>query len=115
MGGKVGTALCRSLVAEKHDVVLIEQNEAVLNHITKRYDIIGIVGNGANFKMLEQADVEHCDIFISITEYDEVNMVAAVLAKKMGAKETIVAYGIQNTQTSTSRRKYLRFLSCGEP
>ena len=36
-GGKVGTALCRSLVAEKHDVVLIEQNEAVLNHITKRY------------------------------------------------------------------------------
>ncbi|WP_148881082.1 Trk system potassium transporter TrkA [Streptococcus sp. Marseille-P7376] len=89
-GGKVGTALCRSLVAEKHDVVLIEQNEAVLNHITKRYDIIGIVGNGANFKMLEQADVEHCDIFISITEYDEVNMVAAVLAKKMGAKETIV-------------------------
>lgn len=38
-GGKVGSALCRSLVAEKHDVILIEQNEAVLNRITKRYDI----------------------------------------------------------------------------
>ena len=88
--GKVGAALCRSLVAEKHDVVLIEQNEAVLNHITKRYDIMGIVGNGANFKILEQADVAHCDIFIAMTEQDEVNMVSAVLAKKMGAKETIV-------------------------
>ena len=64
-GGKVGTALCRSLVAEKHDVILIEQDEAVLNQITKRYDIIGIAGNGANFKILEQADVSHCDIFIS--------------------------------------------------
>ena len=32
-GGKVGFALCRSLVAEKHDVLLIEQDEAVLNHI----------------------------------------------------------------------------------
>ena len=28
-GGKVGFALCRSLVAEKHDVLLIEQDEAV--------------------------------------------------------------------------------------
>ena len=89
-GGKVGTALCRSLVAENHDVVLIEQDEAVLNHITKRYDIIGIVGNGANFKVLEQANIESCDIFVSLTEQDEVNMVSAVLAKKMGAKETIV-------------------------
>lgn len=45
-GGKVGFALCRSLVAEKHDVLLIEQDEAVLNHIVSRFDIIGILGNG---------------------------------------------------------------------
>ena len=37
-GGKVGTALCRSLVAENHDVILIEKDESVLNHITKRFD-----------------------------------------------------------------------------
>ena len=99
-GGKVGTALCRSLVAENHDVILIEKDESVLNHITKRFDIIGILGNGANFKVLEQADVEDCDIFISMTEYDEVNMVSAVLAKKMGAKETIVR--VRNPEYSNS-------------
>ena len=99
-GGKVGTALCRSLVAENHDVILIEKDESVLNHITKRFDIIGILGNGANFKILEQADVEDCDIFISMTEYDEVNMVSAVLAKKMGAKETIVR--VRNPEYSNS-------------
>ena len=89
-GGKVGFALCRSLVAENHDVVLIEQNEAVLNHIVSRFDIIGLLGNGADFAILEQAGVQECDIFIALTEYDEVNMISAVLAKKMGAKETIV-------------------------
>ena len=89
-GGKVGFALCRSLVAEKHDVVLIEQNEAVLNHIVSRFDIMGLLGNGADFTILEQAGVQECDIFIALTEYDEVNMISAVLAKKMGAKETIV-------------------------
>ena len=45
-GGKVGTALCRSLVEEKHDVILIEEKEAVLKNITKRHDIMGIVTNG---------------------------------------------------------------------
>lgn len=99
-GGKVGTALCRSLVDEKHDVILIEQDENVLKQITKRYDIIGIKGNGANFKILEQADVEDCDIFITMTEHDEVNMVSAVLAKKMGAKETIVR--VRNPEYSNS-------------
>ena len=89
-GGKVGFALCRSLVAENHDVVLIEQDEAVLNHIVSRYDIIGLLGNGADFAILEQAGVQECDIFIALTEHDEVNMISAVLAKKMGAKETIV-------------------------
>ena len=89
-GGKVGFALCRSLVAEKHDVVLIEQDEAVLDHIVSRFDIMGFLGNGADFAILEQAGVQECDIFIALTEQDEVNMISAVLAKKMGAKETIV-------------------------
>ena len=104
-GGKVGTALCRSLVAEKHDVILIEQDEAVLNQITKRYDIIGIAGNGANFKILEQADVSHCDIFISMTEHDEVNMVSAVLAKRMGLRKPSFGCVILNIPTLTLRRR----------
>lgn len=48
-GGKVGSALCRSLVADNHDVVLIEQNETVLKYLTSRFDIMGIAGNGADF------------------------------------------------------------------
>ena len=99
-GGKVGFALCRSLVAEKHDVVLIEQNEAVLNHIVSRFDIMGLLGNGADFTILEQAGVQECDIFIALTEHDEVNMISAVLAKKMGAKETIVR--VRNPEYSNS-------------
>lgn len=48
--GKVGTALCRSLVEEKHDVILIEEKEEVLKRLSKRYDVMGFAGNGANFK-----------------------------------------------------------------
>ncbi len=107
-GGKVGTALCRSLVEEKHDVVLIEEKEAVLKNITKRHDIMGIVGNGANFKILEQADVANCDIFIALTDKDEVNMISAVLAKQMGAKDTVVR--VRNPEYSNSYFKDKNFL-----
>lgn len=107
-GGKVGTALCRSLVEEKHDVVLIEEKESVLKNITKRQDIMGIVGNGANFKILEQADVNNCDIFIALTAKDEVNMISAVLAKKMGAKETVVR--VRNPEYSNAYFKDKDFL-----
>lgn len=89
-GGKVGTALSRSLVDGGHDVTLIDQNDTVLKKLTRKLDILGILGNGANYKILEEADVQACDIFFAMTEKDEVNMVAAVLAKKMGAKETVV-------------------------
>ncbi|MGT2771680.1 Trk system potassium transporter TrkA [Streptococcus marimammalium] len=107
-GGKVGAALCRSLVEENHNVILIEQKETVLAQVVKRNDIIGIIGNGANFKILEQADVANCDIFISITDKDEVNMIAASLAKKMGAKKTIVR--VRNPEYSNTYFKEKNFL-----
>lgn len=107
-GGKVGAALCRSLVEENHDVVLIEQKESVLKHLTKRYDIIGLLGNGANHKILEQADIHDCDIFIAMTDKDEVNMISAVLAKQMGAKETIVR--VRNPEYSNAYFKERNFL-----
>ena len=107
-GGKVGTALCRSLVEENHDVILIEEKESVLKNVTKRYDIMGIVGNGANFKILEQAEVKICDIFIALTDQDEVNMISAVLARKMGAKEVIVR--VRNPEYSNDYFKNKNFL-----
>ena len=106
--GKVGAALCRSLVEEKHDVILIEEKEEVLKRLSKRYDVMGFAGNGANFKILEQAEVSNCDVFIAMTDKDEVNMISAVLAKQMGAKETIVR--VRNPEYSNAYFKDKNFL-----
>lgn len=48
---------------------------------------MGILGNG-DFTILEQACVQDCDIFIALTEYDEVNMIAR--SSQKWDKETIV-------------------------
>ncbi|EGV02742.1 NADP oxidoreductase coenzyme F420-dependent [Streptococcus infantis SK970] len=114
-GGKVGSALCRSLVADNHDVVLIEQNETVLNYMTSRFDIIGIAGNGADFAMLEAANVQDCDIFIAMTQYDEVNMVSAVLAKKWEPRKPSFVFVILNILILTLKKKYSRIFTDCQP
>ncbi len=73
-----------SLVAENHDVILIEKTNPFLTILPNGLISFGILGNGANFKILSQVDVEDCDLHFH-DQYDEVNMVSAVLAK-MGAK-----------------------------
>lgn len=88
-GGKVGEVLCSELASEENDVILIERNEMILERLMNKFDINGIVGNGVNHTVLEEAQVESADIFIAVTELDEINIIAAILAKKMGAKYTI--------------------------
>lgn len=89
-GGKVGEFLCTSLSTEGNDIILIEKNSKILERITNKTDIIGIVGNGANYDIQIEANVAECDIFIAVTEMDEINMISSIIAKKLGAKNTIL-------------------------
>ncbi len=89
-GGKVGGALCVDLAAENHDIVLIDKNEQVVEHLIATTDITGIVGNAANLDLLREADVPGCDVFIAVTATDEINIIASIFARKLGAQATLV-------------------------
>ena len=88
-GGKVGELLCAELESEKNDIVLIDQEERTLERVLNRFDITGIVGDGVRAEVQAEADVAHADVFIAATDRDEVNLIAAVLAKKAGAQHTV--------------------------
>lgn len=85
--GKVGKLLCRDLSEENHEIILIEKNERIFRNVMDQYDITGVVGNGASYDTQMEAGVDNADMFLSLTENDELNMVAAVLAKKIGAEK----------------------------
>ena len=87
--GKVGEAIAKDLVQEEHDITLIEKDEKIFMAMMNKYDINGVVGNGASFDILSQANIHDADVFVAVTANDEINMIACVLAKKMGAKETV--------------------------
>ena len=58
-----------------------------------KYDIMGISGSGTNYDVLEEAGVADSDVFISVTESDETNIISCIFAKNMGAKYTGVYSG----------------------
>lgn len=87
--GKVGKALTQQLADEDHDVVIIDLEEEKVERIVNQYDVLGIAGNGATFDVLQEAEVEEAAIVIAVTDSDELNILAGLMAKKMGAENTI--------------------------
>jgi len=87
--GKVGYALADRLTEEEHDVIVIDKNEAVIDHCMSSLDVLCIKGNGANAKTLLEAGVDKTDILIASTESDETNMLACLIGKRLGAGYTI--------------------------
>ena len=84
--GKVGTGLIEALVNEGHDIVLIDKREEKISEMLERFQIMG---DGSLYQVQKEAGVEDADIFIACTVYDEVNLIASVIAKKLGARRTV--------------------------
>lgn len=87
--GKVGGTIASQLSGEGHDIIVIDNNTRVLTNASNTMDIISVEGNGASMQVQERAGVPHADLLIAATSADEVNMLACLVGKKLGAKHTI--------------------------
>lgn len=87
--GKIGMTILASLVKEKHDVIAIDSDPAVIEFATNAYDVMGICGNGTEYDKLKEAGVRNAGLFIAVTSSDEINMLSCFAAKRMGAKHTV--------------------------
>ncbi len=102
-GGQVGSSLAKILTDDGNDITLIDTNLSVIENLQEDNDIKTIHGNASSPSILEQAEVNDCDILIATTASDEVNLVSCHLAKKMFNVPTVIAR-LRNSefQVSTS-------------
>ena len=87
-GGKVGGALAEVL-CDEHNVTVIDRSEDRINSLINDYDVKGIAGNCLRTSVLDEADIDKCNIFIAVTSSDEVNILSCLIAKKMKARHCI--------------------------
>lgn len=81
-GGKVGYYLVKTLIEHGHSPLVIEVNKDTCSYVANSLDIPAICGDGTTLEVLESAEVERCDAFVSVTGQDENNLIACQLAKK---------------------------------
>ena len=101
--GKVGMALTKHLSVE-HNVTVIDQEPQLIDNIINVYDVMGICGNGASLAVQKEAEVDKAELLIATVSNDEINILACLVAKKLGVKHTIAR--VRNPEYE----KQLRFM-----
>lgn len=79
-GGKVGRSIAVDLLADGHDVTIIEMIEDRCEELLRDHDLLVIHGDACDVRYLEQARVERADVFVATTHDDDDNFVACQLA-----------------------------------
>src|SRR5208282_2853742 len=89
--GRVGSTLAKLLVAEKNDVTVVDENPAAFKRLGNRFAGQVEVGTGIDYDVLKRAGAESADGFIAVTDGDNRNVMAALIAQRMFGIPKIVA------------------------
>ena len=92
-GGNVGYYLVKTLMAEKHHIMLIDSNRARCERVESAFggQYVEVThGDGTNAECLRDAGIYHAEALIAVTGQDQNNLVSCELAKDyFGVKRTI--------------------------
>ncbi len=87
--GSIGRTILKSLSGEGHTITIIDEDKDLIEGLIERYDVFGVVGNGAGIDIQREANMESSDLMVALTKNDELNIFACLVAKRLGVKHTI--------------------------
>lgn len=87
--GTIGHTILKSIDRVSHTITVIDENKEKIESVIEHYDVFGVVGNGASREIQQEAGVSNADLVIVLTKSDELNIYACLVAKNIGAKNTI--------------------------
>ena len=89
--GEMGSHLAKMLSGNGHDITVIDSDQKLLADVASLADVITVEGDSTTFAVLRKASVRRCDLFIAVNHIENDNVVAAMLAKQLGAKKSIAS------------------------
>ena len=88
--GRVGAAMARTLEAGGHDVTIVDLVTRAFDRLPAAFRGNAVRGDGTDEDTLRRAGAEDADLFLSLTEGDNRNVMAAQLAAEaLGARKTV--------------------------
>lgn len=89
--GEIGTHLAKMLRAEGNEITVIDDNTQRIDALAASSDVETVTGNPSSLKVLREAGAGDADLFIAVYPFaaQEINIVGALLAKRLGAGKVI--------------------------
>ena len=90
-GSKIGRSLASNLPSDTVNVRLVDYNRpkaGQISHIIEESMVI--YGDGTDIEFLKSENIQDVDSFIAVTENEKTNLIAGLLAKHLGAKQSII-------------------------
>ena len=89
--GRVGQGIARHLSQEHHDIIMIDENHALIEQVQIDFDVRGVVGHAAHPDVLRAAGADAADMLIAVTHFDEINMVICQITDTLFSVPTKIA------------------------
>ena len=90
-GGRIGRHLAQRFSRQKHEVVLIEPDRRLCLDMADSLPVAIVCGDGTEIPTLESAGIRDAGCLIAVTGTDQVNLVAAQLAKRRYGVKKVIA------------------------
>ena len=103
--GKIGENLAEQLNEPGNNITVVDLSPERVREVAERYDVMGVVGNGATHATQLEAGIEGADLLIAVTGSDELNLLCCLLAKKTGNCRTIARVESPEYNTETEYLK----------
>lgn len=87
--GEVGFYLAKSLTELDHNITVVDPNSELLKRLEKETDLMTIEGSSTSPKVLGEANVGDCDLFLAVLHDENINLMSCVMAKRLKAKKTV--------------------------
>ena len=95
-GGNIGISLAKRL-EDNYKVKILEHDPEQCEKAAEQlHHTVVLVGDSADTELLQSESIDEVDMFCSVTNDDEANIMSAIVAKRLGAKTTIA---LVNRQT----------------
>ncbi len=89
--GRVGSLISNRLSKEGHDVVIIDNDEALFDNLSSEFSGFSLLGDPGEIEILKQAKIEKADAVFVTTRKDNLNLMVAQVAKSIFDVPYVVA------------------------
>lgn len=89
---RIGIALAKELIKDRHNVVIVEQDEDKAKRIAETLDAMVVNGSGTDADVLEEAGAKKADVIVAATSNDAVNLMVCELGSMLGIKRRFALY-----------------------